>query len=105
LTSIREHLQRDYRSEPRSIWPAVVVCLVLIALLAMAQITHVHAVDGDADHCPLCIAMHSVVPFVALVVAVVLVRISSTAPPLREISAIVRYWHPALFVRPPLAAC
>jgi hypothetical protein len=84
---------------------AAVVCLVLVAVLAVIQVAHVHAVESDADHCPLCIAMHSVLPFVIMVAAVVLVRIGTAAPVLHETRTIIRYWHPTLFNRPPPAGC
>jgi hypothetical protein len=82
-----------------------VVCLVLLAFLAVIQVTHVHASDSDADHCTLCIAMHSVVPLVIMLVSVVLVRIGTPAPALLEVRAIARYWYPTLFIRPPPAGC
>jgi len=101
---IRAHLRSDRRLKPSALGAAV-VCLVLLALLAVAQVTHVHAVGGDADHCPLCVVMHSVVPFVVLVTAVVLVRIGTAALSLLEFFTIIRYWHPTLFTRPPPAGC
>ncbi len=84
---------------------ATVVCLVLLALLAVAQVTHVHASASDADHCTLCVAMHSVVPFVIMLITVVLVRIETVAPTLLEIHAVVRYWHSTLYIRPPPISC
>ena len=84
---------------------ATVVCLVLLAFLAVAQVMHIHASDSDADHCTLCVAMHSVVPIVIMLIAVVLVRIETVAPALPEIHAIVRFWHSTLFTRPPPISC
>jgi hypothetical protein len=72
-----------------------------VALLAVIQVTHVHAVDSDADHCPLCIAIHSVVPLVVLLPALGLVRIGNVAPALLDNRAIIRYWNAALFTRSP----
>lgn len=84
---------------------ATVVCLVLLAFLAVVQVMHVHAADSDSDHCTLCVAMHSVVPLVIMLVTVVLVRIATPAPRFLEVRAIARYWHPTLFIRPPPASC
>jgi hypothetical protein len=84
---------------------ATVVCLVLLALLAVAQVMHVHASVSDADHCTLCVAMHSVVPIVIMLITVVLIKIEVLAPSLLEARVIVRYWHPTLFTRPPPANC
>lgn len=82
-----------------------VLCLVLLALLVVAQVAHVHAAASDADHCQLCTAMHSVVPFVVYVVGVLLVRIGTMALTPREVRTICRNWHPTLFSRPPPAGC
>jgi len=81
------------------------VCLMLVALLAVLQVMHSHAVESDADHCPLCIAMHSVVPVVAMVAAAILVRLGRTSPVLVQTRVALCYWHPTLFTRPPPAAC
>jgi hypothetical protein len=81
------------------------VCLVLLALLAVIQVTHVHAFDSDANHCTLCVVMHSVVPLVVMLVTVILVRIGNPAPVFLEVRAITRYWQPTLFTRPPPAGC
>ena len=81
------------------------VCLILLALLAVIQVAHVHASDSDADHCTLCMVMHSVVPLVVMLVTVVLVRIGTPAPVVVEVRAISRFWHPTLFTRPPPADC
>ena len=103
LKAIGTHLRSDRRLRPRTLGAVAAVCLLLLALLAVAQVTHVHLVGSDADHCPLCVAMHSVVPFVVMVAAVVLVKIGTATPVMRETRTIIRYWHPTLFNRPPPA--
>ena len=81
------------------------VCLVLLMLLAVVHVAFAHSVDTDADHCPLCVVMHSVVPFLVMMVAVLLVRIETPIPVLFEIQAIIRHWHSDLFNRPPPISC
>jgi hypothetical protein len=76
------------------------VCLVLLALLTFAQVAHVHPTETAADHCPLCIVMHSAAPVAPVVAAVVLVHIERTLP-VFETHTVTRYWHPQLFTRPP----
>jgi hypothetical protein len=76
------------------------LCLALLALLAVVQVAHMHPLDTDADHCSLCIAMHSAAPVAVMAAAVVLVRIGTRAPVV-EAHAVVRHWHPKLFTRPP----
>lgn len=105
MTAIREGFGRNRGSKPGALKTVAVVCLVLVALLAVAQATHVHAVGGDADHCQLCMAMHSIVPFVVFVAGALLVRIGTAELTPLEIRTICRYWHPTLFNRPPPAGC
>ncbi len=76
------------------------VCLILLALLAVAQVAHLHTTESDADHCPLCIMMHSAAPVAVAAAVVVLVPIGIQAVPVEERMA-VRYWHPTLYIRPP----
>jgi hypothetical protein len=101
--------QADLRSGSHSKQSALrvvtVVCLVLLALLAVVQVMHVHASASDADRCTLCLAMHSVVPLVIMLITIVLVRIQTIGPALLEIRAIIRYWHSILFTRPPPISC
>lgn len=77
------------------------MCLFLLALLAVAQVAHIHPNDTDADHCPLCIVMHSVVPVVAAAIVIILVRIGVPEPVISVRAAVLPYWHPSLFIRPP----
>ena len=105
MTGVPVHLYVNRRPKLTALVVATVVCLVLVALLAVLQVTHVHAVDNDADHCPLCVAMHSLVPFVIVLVAMILVLVGMFTPVSLETRAIIRYWHPTLFTRPPPIGC
>ncbi len=82
----------------------IALCVVLLALLAVVQVAHIHSLDSDADHCPLCIVMHTAAPVAVTAAVVVLVQIQSSAP-VFEPRTIVRHWHPKLFTRPPPAGC
>lgn len=77
-----------------------VVCLFLLTLLAVVQVVHVHPVDTDADHCPLCIVMHTAAPVAVTAAVVILVEIEAPAP-VFEAHTVSRPWHPQLFIRPP----
>lgn len=79
----------------------VVVCLALLALLAFVQVAHVHPNEAAADHCPLCIVLHSVVPVAAAAILVILIRVGFSAPVLAVREAVQPFWHPSLFIRPP----
>ena len=91
------------RRAPRSFVVATVVCLALLALLAVVQVAHIHPLDSDADHCPLCIAIHAVAPVAVAAAVIILVPVGAPVP-LLEPRAILRHWHPTLFTRPPPAA-
>jgi hypothetical protein len=79
------------------------LCLALLAMLAVVQVAHMHPLDQDADHCSLCIAMHSAAPVAVMAAAVVLVRMGTPAPVV-EARAVVRHWNPKLYTRPPPAS-
>lgn len=82
---------------------AMVVCLALLALLAVVQVAHIHPLESDADHCPLCIAFHAVAPVAVAAAIIILVQVGTPAPVL-EPRSILRHWHFTLFTRPPPAA-
>jgi len=80
------------------------VCLVLLALLAVAQVAHLHADQTDADHCQLCIVMHTVVPVAAAAAVIVIVQLGASAPQAEPV-LIARQRQIRLFIRPPPASC
>jgi hypothetical protein len=85
--------------------PAVtLVCLALLALLTVVQVTHIHPLETDADHCQLCIAMHTAAPVAVAAAVVLLVRVG-TQTPVVEARVVVRHRHPKLFTRPPPSGC
>jgi hypothetical protein len=86
-------------ARPRTFAVATVVCL-LLALLAVVQIAHIHPLESDSDHCPLCIVMHAVAPVAVTAAAIILVQVGTPAPIL-ETRAVIRHWNPTLFTRPP----
>jgi len=83
---------------------ATILCLVLLALLAFVQVAHTHPLETDADHCPLCIVLHTVVPVAATAAVIILVQVGAPAPVSVELPAL-RPWSPSLFTRPPPFAC
>jgi hypothetical protein len=104
LTGFLAKLRGNDRAGLR-VWPAVtVVCLILLALLTVAQVAHVHPLDTDSDHCPLCIVMHAAAPVAVTAAIVILVQLETSAP-VFEAQTVTRYWHPQLFTRPPPDGC
>lgn len=78
------------------------VCLGLLALLSIVQVTHLHPLASDADHCQLCIAMHTAAPSAITTAAVVLVPVGASVP-VAETRPIARRRPSKLFTRPPPA--
>jgi len=88
----------------RAVRVVTVLCLVLLALFTVAQVAHVHADQTAADHCPLCISMHSAAPVDAAAAAPVIVQVGVSAPPV-ETQILVRHRYSKLFIRPPPQGC
>jgi carbon starvation protein CstA len=93
----------------RGIWPGTLpaiamFCLVLLAMLAVAQATHLHSSDTDADHCQLCIVMHTVIPAVATAAVIIVVQLGASIPQADPI-VVARRPQVRLFIRPPPASC
>lgn len=88
------------RDRPRLFLGVALVCLALLALLSVAQVAHTHQGVNDADHCPLCIVMHTAAPVAATAALIALVQMASALPFL-EVHGVTRNWHPQLFTRPP----
>lgn len=109
MTGFGPQIRRDARTRARLVKPGTLrvvtlLCLVLLALFAVAQVAHVHSDESAADHCPLCISMHSAAPVVAAAAAVLLVQVG-TPVLVAEKRPAVRNWNPKLFTRPPPAGC
>lgn len=104
MTGLQTHFRRDRHPKPNALKLVTVVCLILLALITVVQVAHMHRVDSDADHCQLCIVMHSAAPVAVMVVVVALVSFG-TAAPLVEARVAVLHRHPKLFTRPPPSGC
>ena len=107
-TALRRPLRGSIRnrdSGPGALGVLIALCLVLLLLLTVVHAAQAHALASDADHCPVCVAMHSVLPLLIMLVAILLIRLRVAALTLDEVRVIIRYWHPDLFTRPPPIGC
>ncbi|HVZ82296.1 MAG TPA: hypothetical protein VG893_01385 [Terracidiphilus sp.] len=104
LPGFKAHPSGTGHRRSRAFVAVAVVCLALLAFLSVAQVTHTHSVASDADHCQLCIVLHSVAPATATVASVALVLVARTVPS-AEVRPLMRLWHPQLFTRPPPSNC
>jgi hypothetical protein len=80
------------------------MCLVLMALLAVAQVAHLHPSSTDADHCQLCMVLHTAVPVAATAAAVILVQLGASASQ-AEPMIVGRQRYARIFIRPPPFSC
>lgn len=85
---------------PRALGMAALICLVLVVLLTTIQVAHIHPLNSDASHCPLCIVMHTAKPATPATAAVALVALGMLAPEPR-VRLIALQQHPSFFIRPP----
>lgn len=100
FTAFQSRNVHNRRTRPRGLVVVAVLCLALLAMLTIAQVTHVHPVNSDSDHCPLCIVMHSAAPALAAAVLLTLVQVTLAVPAVEQ-RVPVRKWHAQLFIRPP----
>jgi len=91
------------RADGRNPWvvrASSLLCLVVLSLVTFVQVAHVHPANTDADHCPICVVMHSAAPVAAVAAAIFFVRASAPVP-IPVVNTVVRPWHCTLFNRPP----
>jgi hypothetical protein len=97
------------------------LCAVLVAVIGSVQVVHIHGqwlphvsaqaeapasatqLPGDEEHCPLCVAMHAVLPVSMHVEPVPLALADPIAIETKDRVAEAP-WHYARFGRPPPAA-
>jgi len=80
----------------------VLVCLALLALLTFIQVAHVHSVNTDADHCPICVVLHTAAPVAVAAALIILVEMQACVP-LVQVKPVRAQWQRQLFIRPPPA--
>jgi uncharacterized membrane protein YqhA len=93
------------RGAAKNLLPAVaVLCLLLLAMLAVAQVAHLHSNPTDSDHCQLCIAMQTAAPIAIAAAAIVLVPLGASSAPAIPAAVVCRF-QSKLFIRPPPVSC
>ena len=104
MTGLQTYIRRGSRTASGVLTLTTILCLVLLALLTVVQVTHLHPSQSEADRCPLCIVMHSAAPIAVAAAAVVLVQVGVSAPRVEPIPVRV-HRRPKLFIRPPPPGC
>ncbi|SPE20197.1 exported hypothetical protein [Candidatus Sulfotelmatomonas gaucii] len=104
MTSHQPH-SRSRQGYRQNLTPVLVgLCLILLALLSVAQVGHLHSNPTDADHCQLCIVMHTLVPVAQLATAIIMVQLGASAPKVEPTLTACQFLSP-IFIRPPPASC
>jgi hypothetical protein len=93
-------LNRASVHKPWSVRATSLICLLLLTLVTFVLVAHVHPAATDADHCPICVVMHSAAPVAVVAAAMLFVRASAPVPA-PVLHMVVRPWHCTLFNRPP----
>lgn len=99
MTALRPWISSTRRVRP-SAYVVVLVCLALLALLTFIQVAHVHTVNTDADHCPICVVLHTAAPLAVAAAIIVLVQMQAFVPQV-EVRPIRSHGQRQLFIRPP----
>ena len=99
ISGIRDMKRRSERG-PWALRATSLICLLLLTLLTFVQVAHVHPAATDADHCPICVVMHSAAPVAVVAAAILYVR-ALVPVPVPVFHSVVRHWHCSLFNRPP----
>lgn len=104
MTVLQAHFRGRRGARKGFVRVAAVVCLMLLALLFVAQVVHLHPTQSDADHCQLCIVMHTLVPVAQSATAVIVVQLGASAPQLEPEFTACQFLS-RVFIRPPPASC
>jgi TRAP-type C4-dicarboxylate transport system permease small subunit len=99
LTALNTWTRSTRRNRPAA-YVVVLVCLALLALLTFIQVAHVHSVNTDADHCPICVVLHTAAPLAIAAAIIVLVEMEAFVPQV-EMRPIRMQGRRQFFIRPP----
>jgi hypothetical protein len=89
------------RGKSRALPVIAILCVLILCLLAAIQVAHFHSSQTLADHCPLCVSIHSAAPIAAAAAAAILLIQIGRSAPAREMALVVRRRNERLFTRPP----
>ena len=101
MTALHTWMRSTRRVRPTA-YVVVLVCLALLALLTFIQVAHVHSVNTDADHCPICVVLHTAAPLAVAAAMIVLVPMQAIVASI-EVRPIRSQGQRRLFIRPPPA--
>lgn len=101
LGALTTGIRSAMRGKSRALPVIAILCVLILGLLAALQVAHFHSSQTLADHCPLCVSIHSAAPIAAAAAAaILLIQIGRSSPAL-ETAQVARRRDERLFTRPP----
>jgi hypothetical protein len=103
LRALITGIRSAFRGKPTGLPVVAILCILLLCLLATVQVAHFHSNQTLADHCPLCVSLHSAAPLASFVAAAILLIKIGRSAPILERQIVARRRDTWLFTRPPPA--
>ena len=92
--------EKGVHAWPRAFVLVALLCMALLAVLTIVQVTHIHRIGTDADNCPICTVLHAVSPMSVAAAVVILVQLGRPVALVQSVRP-GRKWPPVLLNRPP----
>jgi hypothetical protein len=103
LSKFESEFRRTRLATPGFLPVVAVLCLLLLALVAFAQVAHTHSNPSDSDHCAVCVVLHTVVPAALAFAAIILIPLGRSNQILKPAAIAHRRRTSSFFIRPPPA--
>jgi hypothetical protein len=94
-------IRSAFRGKSTALAVVAILCVVLLGVLSAVQVAHFHSNQTLADHCPLCVSLHSAAPAAAAIAAAIMLVQIGRSTPVFEQRFLARRRHAKLFTRPP----
>jgi hypothetical protein len=94
-------IRSAFRGRSTGFAVVAILCVVLLGVLAAVQVAHFHSNQTLADHCPLCVSLHSAAPVAAAIAAAIILVQIGRSMPVPEQYFVPRRRYAKLFTRPP----
>ena len=101
MRALTREIQFAIRGKSKALPVIAILCVLILGLLAAVQVAHIHPSQTLADHCPLCVSLHSAAPLAAAVAAAIILVQIGRSTSLFEMQPVARRLKTRLFTRPP----
>jgi len=101
LRGFTRAIRSAMRGKSKALPVIAILCVFILGLLTAVQVAHFHSSQTLADHCPLCVSIHSAAPIAAAAAAAILLIQIGRSTPVMETRPVVRRRNARLYTRPP----